>query len=314
MLFYLALASRSKRSLPQRFQTTKTSSKVPSSRFQSTRPRPCRSSMRCFNPRAPCRARHVEEMGAAVDMVFQSTRPMRGATRPTAPRQSPRRVSIHAPHAGRDWAEVGDIVGFGKFQSTRPMRGATAGRSPLATPRCGVSIHAPHAGRDAGGAAGCPGRPWFQSTRPVRGATVPRYQHSGFSPVSIHAPRAGRDLAVAAAGRVAAVSIHAPRAGRDAIFWMAPIRGSEFQSTRPVRGATGPPGRAPRPPSRGFNPRAPCGARRWRRTGCLPCSCRFNPRAPCGARRDYLRYRLHESRVSIHAPRAGRDPWDGRAP
>ena len=78
-----------------------------------------------------------------------------------------------------------------------------------------------------------------------------------------------------------------------------------------------------------FNPRAPCGARRQR--GHLQgVDCRFNPRAPCGARLNP--YHAHDSpvkfqstrpvrgatavlvelafidNVSIHAPRAGRDP------
>ncbi len=101
--------------------------------------------------------------------------------------------------------------------------------------------------------------------------------------VSIHAPRAGRDnsryiclihrysfnpRAPCGARRDAwdydidpfTVSIHAPRAGRDGKVSPALAQDIRFQSTRPVRGATG---------LRGsetlqldcFNPRAPCGAR-----------------------------------------------------
>ena len=39
---------------------------------------------------------------AALGSIFQSTRPMRGATRPGQQRRCTSEISIHAPHAGRD--------------------------------------------------------------------------------------------------------------------------------------------------------------------------------------------------------------------
>ena len=81
-------------------------------------------------------------------MVFQSTRPMRGATSVSsmsAPRVS---ISIHAPHAGRDCFAGLGRPGVIPFQSTRPMRGATRRDADLLH-RGHISIHAPHAGRDA---------------------------------------------------------------------------------------------------------------------------------------------------------------------
>ena len=55
-----------------------------------------------------------------------------------------------------------------------------------------------------------------------------------------------------------------------------------------------------------FNPRAPCGARRY--CGCDPCGADdFNPRAPCGARRHTRPLIIFPSAISIHAPRVGRD-------
>ena len=79
----------------------------------------------CFNPRAPCGARHKAVSRNPGQEKFQSTRPMRGAThRDVRPRVLPA-VSIHAPHAGRDHPHCH-------------------------THRCRhVSIHAPHAGRDS---------------------------------------------------------------------------------------------------------------------------------------------------------------------
>ena len=126
--------------------------------------------------------------------IFQSTRPMRGATNssfqryffchyfnPRAPCGARRRncnsmgqvhkISIHAPHAGRDCqaahrepyctnfnprAPCGarrfryvTVAFVWSFQSTRPMRGATFYILPTMRAR-DISIHAPHAGRDAG--------------------------------------------------------------------------------------------------------------------------------------------------------------------
>ena len=192
-----------------------------------------------FNPRAPCGAR----LAAYVDLgdgklLFQSTRPVRGATRTAGKRETNHAISIHAPRAGRDFID-------NDFKEQNED----------------ISIHAPRAGRDKR----MYGWLWdayiFQSTRPVRGATLfvdvfiavfmisihapragrddPDLSLSGTSEISIHAPRAGRDLdALKAHRRDSAISIHAPRAGRDILFMLFAL----------VR--------------KNFNPRAPCGARR----------------------------------------------------
>ena len=78
---------------------------------------------RSFNPRAPCGARRSVVGGLRSLVMFQSTRPMRGVTLEQIARLVWRRVSIHAPHAGRD----------SKMECY------------FRTPQ--VSIHAPHAGR-----------------------------------------------------------------------------------------------------------------------------------------------------------------------
>ena len=58
--------------------------------------------------------------------IFQSTRPMRGATCGIGGNLVDLIISIHAPHAGRDSFPVGAKCRCETFQSTRPMRGATA--------------------------------------------------------------------------------------------------------------------------------------------------------------------------------------------
>ncbi len=191
-----------------------------------------------FNPRAPCGARHAGALPNPKRKWFQSTRPVRGATRLCS------RSRTH-----------NDM-----FQSTRPVRGATK-TVVLRYVTPFVSIHAPRAGRDHFYLLVVALYKVFQSTRPVRGATYfwPALAHLG--EVSIHAPRAGRDAVnnyaaawntgfnprapcgarpgIAAAGSlIGGVSIHAPRAGRDTLAWSFAYPSSAFQSTRPVRGAT----------------------------------------------------------------------------
>ena len=164
------------------------------------------------------------------------------------------------------------------------MRGATRDQRVVRVADHDVSIHAPRAGRDARGAA----------------------RRAGQVGVSIHAPRAGRDSVVLpTVGVVGLVSIHAPRAGRD-------LRVAHLHERE-----------------RGFNPRAPCGARparpmpyfshdsfqstrpvrgATRSASSTPrSSACFNPRAPCGARHAAMERCRERNRVSIHAPRAGRD-------
>ena len=158
----------------------------------ATPPSPGRSGTH-FNPRAPCGARlgrlararyalaisiHAPHAGRDVGSakvrshiyLFQSTRPIRGATPLVHGVSGQRQISIHAPHTGRDgwtrcsltiWAHFNPRAPYGArlctfsflsraciFQSTRPMRGATL--------------------RDKGGLQMAL---TFQSTRPIRGAT-----------------------------------------------------------------------------------------------------------------------------------------------
>ena len=57
---------------------------------------------RSFNPRAPCGARRILLLVLNTPLLFQSTRPMRGATWSFCKFCVWPVVSIHAPHAGRD--------------------------------------------------------------------------------------------------------------------------------------------------------------------------------------------------------------------
>ena len=146
--------------------------------------------------------------------TFQSTRPIRGATRGTEPCRSVRSnfnprapygarlhrtslhfllcgISIHAPHAGRDCLMRSTLRAWLLFQSTRPIRGATRTAEgarhllPNFNPRAPygarlfitgssiqcemISIHAPHTGRDGPPACRCPPR-WHFNPRAPYGA------------------------------------------------------------------------------------------------------------------------------------------------
>ena len=176
-----------------------------------------------------------------------------------------------------------------QFQSTRP-RGARprrTRRSPLPTRfnpraragrddcRARVSIHAP--ARDEGRS----GRFEFQSTRPRGARRRAPASPCWAAPVSIHAPRAGRDRTAAIrSSRSRRVSIHAPARGATRRVRDREI--VEVSIHAPARGAT-----------------------RVRRV--LLEQRTFQSTRPArGATRRADRVPLPR-RVSIHAPRAGRD-------
>mgnify|MGYP004535488647 CR=1 FL=1 len=280
--------------------------------------------------------------------LFQSTRPMRGATQfrhferyaqdyfnPRAPCgarlclasgiRSMWRISIHAPHAGRDPKHPQSTRGAYLFQSTRPMRGAT---------RCLAS------------------HPWpsrFQSTRPMRGATHELKELETEITFQSTRPMRGATEAINGLVLIGKISIHAPHAGRDPMSNVPRLPSGNFnprapcgarpvsscitdgdalfQSTRPMRGATLPhreerfsyPFQSTRP-MRGatcidsfwhfhiiFQSTRPMrGATRFPRD-CPPRRKDFNPRAPCGARLSDIKDLFASTIISIHAPHAGRD-------
>ena len=146
----------------------------------------------------------------------------------------------------------------------------------------------------------------FQSTRPVWGATLHRFPSQTRCQISIHAPRVGRD---------------------DSPSWLLllplqfqstrPVWGATpervyvvtsfiFQSTRPVWGATSANPSAENP-STDFNPRAPCGARLATYTSGAWGKVFQSTRPVWGATLLHLHLTAKPKRISIHAPRVGRD-------
>ena len=281
-----------------------------------------------FNPRAPCGARLYQSDTCQEHNVFQSTRPLRGATRRPGRDAGRRRISIHAPLAGRDPQPAGAIFSFTDFNPRAPC-GARPDTVPRVVLRCSYFNPRAPCGARLSSCHPSDGVLLFQSTRPLRGATSDYTTEERYSPISIHAPLAGRDAANAAFCLFLAISIHAPLAGRDQgatrldnerlhFNPRAPcgarlgIEGNDhqtplFQSTRPLRGATSWYS-MPWASNCYFNPRAPCGARQWRSGWQAGCSY-FNPRAPCGARlrpSGWLPRRLHN--FNPRAPCGARHP------
>ena len=193
---------------------------------------------RDFNPRAPCGARRTSVCSSkSCPLLFQPTRPLRGATNQHRENSSEDNISTHAPRTGSD------------DKLLKETRGEV------------ISIHAPRTGSDAPFSAVVASDCLFQSTLPARGATRQRRRHPSRRTISIHAPRTGSDVDIMAdVIKQNMISIHAPRTGSDvgnaeevsdfSISIHAPRTGSD-----PMRIGENHPGND-------FNPRSPHGERR----------------------------------------------------
>ena len=177
----------------------------------------------------------------------------------------------------------------------------------------------------------------FQSTLPVRGATAETGVHALAKGISIHAPREGSDQMRQTVENLAKISIHAPREGSDYYRYLTHQDNPEFQSTLPVRGATGPSWTSSWTaefqstlPVRGATkaPEFCIGIIEFQST--LPVrgatelggqtskgECKFQSTLPVrGATRTYFQAES-DMIISIHAPREGSDsppPTDSRSP
>ena len=156
----------------------------------------------CFNPRAPCGARPAWTSAQTDHCLFQSTRPVWGATNHAIDAVRYGTVSIHAPRVGRDVVFPEALPPPNKFQSTRPVWGATedweAGRGEKR-----VSIHAPRVGRDSRPQSKRSATTCFNPRAPCGARPAVFQPRNRIFVVSIHAPRVGRDLSALCDGRLA---------------------------------------------------------------------------------------------------------------
>ena len=208
-------------------------------------------------------------------LAFQSTHPVRGATRDGA-----------------------SVTRLGRFQSTHPVRGATNAASNCSTisiisihaPREGcdryhrvvklhdrISIHAPREGCDT--LVGMSDRRTrqfqsthpvrgatnaqqaertfieFQSTHPVRGANANTYDYNMWTPFQSTHPVRGATRLDITRRRGQRISIHAPREGCDMYIARADTDG--IISIHAPREGCEPRGQHTSSPDQHFNPRTP---------------------------------------------------------
>ena len=170
------------------------------------------------------------------------------------------KISIHAPHTGRDIFQLDVMITTFYYFNPRAPYGARLASSAGAFFASSISIHAPHTGRDE-----------QLRQKDIQIAISIHAPHTGRDDVSvveykkakisIHAPHTGRDSTASVAtldknnfnprapygarlkdGRfpimLDKISIHAPHTGRDIIAVSSAHPSKSFQSTRPIRGAT----------------------------------------------------------------------------
>ena len=168
-----------------------------------------------FNPRAPCGARRCNSLLCFSRLVFQSTRPVWGAT--NAKTNTRYFISDFNPRApcGARLQGLRKRFNAGNFNPRAPC-GARHQLSRAYKSDKSISIHAPRVGRDRRMAVLKMLLPYFNPRAPCGARPFVRdYFGLGFK-----------------------ISIHAPRVGRDRYRSSEAVYLYRFQSTRPVWGAT----------------------------------------------------------------------------
>ena len=191
---------------------------------------------------------------------FQSTHPLRGATRPGRPFPpsgcyfNPRtpcgvRPARSARSVGRGHFNPRTPCGVRPpsyichllrciFQSTHPLRGATL-HAAVGTDARAISIHAPLAGCDTRARRSAGSRYHFNPRTPcgvrLRAAYPWGCDRAHFNP---RTPCGVRRTWATGSSATFCISIHAPLAGCDGNGELGITLMSKFQSTHPLRGAT----------------------------------------------------------------------------
>ena len=147
-----------------------------------------------FNPRSPCGERRLYDEYLGLATKFQSTLPMRGATRHGRFSPVPCDFNPRSPCGERLGVNQNTRRQRG-FQSTLPMRGATTFFKSF-------SVFS-----------------GFQSTLPMRGATFPLSVINHKRTFQSTLPMRGATNQIAEIYRALGISIHAPHAGSDIKEW-----------------------------------------------------------------------------------------------
>ncbi len=193
--------------------------------------------MKNFNPRAPYGARQQANAWSVICGLFQSTRPVWGATKLASPvplsrarisihaprmgrdeyihpRVSLLVISIHAPRMGRDRKDLCDVKRGRHFNprapyGARPLGGADYQRLLL------ISIHAPRMGRDLGYQHNLSPYQYFNPRAPYGARRLHCSRPTRARYFNPRAPYGARQIGVHKKEKNHGISIHAPRMGRD---------------------------------------------------------------------------------------------------
>ena len=192
---------------------------------------------RHFNPHSPCGERQEDLENFRQLLEFQSTLPLRGATGHCHTLLSGHAISIHTPLAGSDACLSHTLPASANFnphspcgERPSPSRPKSRGNNFNPHSPCGERhVDAmPHSWVDI-----------FQSTLPLRGATRVRGDGTTMLVISIHTPLAGSDTEPPARRlRARDFNPHSP-CGERQVDLDRQGKALVFQSTLPLRGATG---------------------------------------------------------------------------
>ena len=235
-----------------------------------------------FNPRSPYGER-LSFSGICTSLhLFQSTLPLRGATPGRRGKLVQIPISIHAPLTGSDLSDAISCI-VTEISIHAPLTGSDVLSVAVAAFQ-GISIHAPLTGSDRKEKG-----PFFfpqdfnpRSPYGERRGIPPGFQHR--RDISIHAPLTGSDfMSTNAAVKVIIFQSTLPLRGATGQIIIIRRRPNQFQSTLPLRGAT-------------------AGKFTLHRGGVD-----FNPRSPYGERRFFCHPFSLPLIISIHAPLTGSD-------
>ena len=154
------------------------------------------------------------------DVIFQLTRPMRGATHMIFAIYTDIMISTHTPHAGRNIYNKPNVeIRFINFNSHAPC-GAQHNSLTTLSGDLTISTHTPHAGRNIDLFANMDTvKILFQLTRPMRGATKSffylAYRQSQFQ---LTRPMRGATVIQRRCTITIFISTHTPHAGRNQLF------------------------------------------------------------------------------------------------
>ena len=235
-----------------------------------------------FQPTRPLRGATVLARRGSRGLGFQPTRPLRGATKQTTKMAWDKKFQPTRPLRGATSISSHQASARAAFQPTRPLRGAT-GPAAAEPDRVCISTHAPLAGRDPARRRSAASWRYFNPRAPC-GARLPLLDAlDKLLPFQPTRPLRGATCVEAVLRARVAISTHAPLAGRD--YQVIYADGAKKISTHaPLAGRDG-----------------------LRRVIRMQRPKEFQPTRPLRGATSGMGWRSKSKGISTHAPLAGRD-------